>query len=201
MKLIFSQWRRTFDLRKALIPVTPECRTPPAVQILNHTIFLFQPLPELLLTKRTMTFSTKFIGDMPQNHTRMLSELFSQPAVDLCHFFSVYRWGITVIMSSTEQILLPLFIHTQYFRVLIRKPFRSCTGRCGQNCRNSLCVKWINHFFEPVKLIISLFRLQHRPGEHSYRYRINLCLFKILNVLFQYIRAVQPLLRVVVSAM
>lgn len=107
------------------------------------------------------------------------------------------RYNSDYVFHRTDSS--PLFIHTQYFRVLIRKPFRSCTGRCGQNCRNSLCVKWINHFFEPVKLIISSYPAS--PREHSYRYRIDLCLFKILNVLFQYIRAVQPLLRVVVSAM
>ena len=61
MKLCLTNLRRTLDLVKAVISMTPESGAPLIIQIFNSLIFLFQPVTKCFLAQRTMTFSSILI--------------------------------------------------------------------------------------------------------------------------------------------
>ena len=129
----------------------------------------------------------------------MFSEAFGKLLIDIKNLFTVYRRSITVVMSSTEKSSCPIRVHTENFLVFICHPFRSCSGWCGKYRINSFFIQIIDHFFQPVKVISSLFWLQHCPGKHSHGNGIDMGFFEIFDIFFQNIRSVQPLLRVVIA--
>ena len=59
----------------------------------------------------------------------------------------------------------------------------------------------INNLFQPAQIVLSFFWFQYCPGKDSYRYCINMGFFEIFNVFFQNVRAVKPLLRIIISTM
>ena len=136
---------------------------------------------------------------MPQKHCRMFSETFRKLLINIIDFFPVGRRGITVIMPSTEKSPCPVRTHAKNFFIFICHPFRSCSGRCGQDRINPFFIQIIDHLFQPVKVIFSLFRFQHCPGKHSHGNGIDMGFFEIFDIFFQNIRSVQPLLRVVIA--
>ena len=102
MKLCLTNLRRTLDLVKAVISMTPESGAPLIIQIFNSLIFLFQPVTKCFLAQRTMTFSAILIGNMPQDHTRMCGNLLCQLFVNNMYLLSVNRRSITMIMSESK---------------------------------------------------------------------------------------------------
>ena len=112
MKLCLTDLRQRFNLVKAVISMAPEGGAPPVIQIPNRLIFLLQPFAERILAQRTVTFSPIFIGNVPQNHAWMCSYFLRQFFINRMYFFSVYRRGITVIVTETKMISVTGLIHT-----------------------------------------------------------------------------------------
>ena len=179
--------------------MAPEGCAPSGIQILNGSIFLFQPFPEFFLAQRTVTFPAVFIGNMPQDHCRMFSEAFGKLLIDIKNLFTVYRRSITVVMSSTEKSSCPIRVHTENFLVFICHPFRSGSGWCGKDRINAFFIQIVNYRFQPVKVIFPFFRLQYSPGKHPHGNRVDMCFLKIFDIFFQNVRSVQPLLRIVIA--
>ena len=102
MKLCLTNLRRTLNLVKAVISMTPESGAPLIIQIFNSLIFLFQPVTKCFLAQRTMTFSSILIGNMPQDHTRMCGNLLCQLFINNMYLLSVNRRSITMIMSESK---------------------------------------------------------------------------------------------------
>ena len=82
VKLILpvAGWR--FDLLKAVINMAPENGIPPAVQFLDRPVPLFQPSPESILAQWAEALSAQLVGDMPEDHCRMMPEPSGQFPVD-----------------------------------------------------------------------------------------------------------------------
>ena len=87
---------------EASVYLTPESSSICFIQIINGTIFLFQPVTKCFLAQRTMTFSAILIGNMPQDHTRMCGNLLCQLFVNNMYLLSVNRRSITMIMSESK---------------------------------------------------------------------------------------------------
>ena len=127
MKLCLTNLRRTLNLVKAVIGMTPESGTPLIIQVFNSLVFLFQPVTKCFLAQRAVTFSTIFIGNMPQDHTRMCGNLLCQFLVNNMYLLSVNRRSITMIMSESKQRSVTCLIYTEHLRIFICHPFGSCT--------------------------------------------------------------------------
>ena len=102
MKLCLTNLRRTLNLVKAVIGMTPESGTPLIIQVFNSLVLLFQPVTKCFLTQWAVTFSAIFIGNMPQDHTRMCGNLLRQLFVNNMYLLSVNRRSITMIMSESK---------------------------------------------------------------------------------------------------
>ena len=82
---------RTFHLIEVLVRMTPECRIPGAVQLIQRAVFLLHPAAERLLAQRAVALSAIFIRNMPCNHARVVFEHFRQFRIDDSCFFPVNR--------------------------------------------------------------------------------------------------------------
>ena len=81
---------RRLDLRKIIVIVAPECCPPCLVQFFNIIVeFACKVLLETSHTKRTVTFSTKLIRNMPHHKSRMIPKLIHKLIDDRCNFFSI----------------------------------------------------------------------------------------------------------------
>lgn len=54
---------------------------------------------------------------------------------------------------------------------------------------------------QPIQVKLALLRLDGGPGEHAQRNYVDMCFFHQFHIFGQNIRAVQPLFRVIISAM
>ena len=106
-----------------------------------------------------------------------------------------------MIMPSPEQFPLPAAVDPQHLRIFLCQPPGSGTGRRREYYGNAVLIQMIDDFLHPVKPIDSLLRFQKRPGKNSQRNGIDSRLLKTLCILLQNLRMIQPLLRIVISAM
>ena len=126
MKLVLPLWGRGFNLIEAIVNMAPECGAPTGIQLLNGSIFFFQPFPEFLLTKRAIAFSAKLIGNVPQNHTRMTAQSLGKQLVHIVNFLPIYRRCIAMIMSASEKSSGAVRIHAKDLRILVGHPLWPC---------------------------------------------------------------------------
>ena len=108
MRPCLTDLRRSLNLVKVIISMTPEGGTPTVIQILDSLIFFLQPFAKCILAQRTVAFSAILIGNVPQNHAWMCSYFLRQFSINRMYFFSVYRRGITVIVTETKVISVPV---------------------------------------------------------------------------------------------
>ena len=201
MKLYFADLRRALDVVKALVGMAPECRAPAAVEILNGLIFFLQPVTESGLAERTMALSSIFVGNMPEDHCRMISEAFRQFLVDDPYLFPVNRRCIAMIVSGSKKLPSSGLVHPKHFRIFISQPFGTGTGGCRKDHADSFRIEPVNHLFHPVQTEHALFRFQGRPGENTKAHHVAAGFCQHFHILFQDIRSVQPLIRIVIAAM
>ena len=138
---------------------------------------------------------------MPEDHCRMISEAFRQFLVDDPYLFPVNRRCIAVIVSGSKKLPSSGLIHPKHFRIFISQPFWTGTGGCRKDHADSFRIKPVNHLFHPVQTEHALFRFQGRPGENAKAHYIAAGFYQHFHILFQNIRSIQPLIRIVISAM
>ena len=199
VKIHFSYGGRALHLIKTLICMAPERCTPAIIQPADGSILFLQPLSEFLLAQRTVAFPTVLIGNMPKYHAWMASQMFYQLSINLLYLLPIDRGRITVVVAAAKQGSSPLAIHPQHLRIFISQPLGPGTGRGSQNSRNSVFIKPVYHILQPLNLNVSFLRLQAGPRKHAKAYSIDPCLFKIFHILFQNIRSVQPLFRIIIT--
>ena len=126
MQPAFPIGHRAVDLGPVRIGMAPEGSPPGMVQIIQRLVLFLQPFPEGLLALRTMTgcigsVSAVFIGDMPQDNARMISQMPGQLMVNLFHFLSHNRRGVTEVMPSPRKMRTPsglICLTSSYFAVI-----------------------------------------------------------------------------------
>ena len=130
----------------------------------------------------------------------MIAEGFCQLPVDLIDLLAVSGRGVAVVMAFAKEGPSAVFIHPKNFRISVCQPVGTSTGWSSQVYGHAVGVEPVDDLLHPVKLVMSLFGFQHGPGKDSKGNTVNACFFKVFQVLFQDIRPVQPLIRVIVTA-
>lgn len=77
----------------------------------------------------------------------------------------------------------------------------ACTAGRSQNGVDTVFIKSLNTLLQKREIVFSFLRLQRGPGEDSQRHHINPGSLHLPDILLQNIRAVQPLIGIVVPAM
>ena len=197
---VFALGGRAFDLAPIGVVVAPERCIPCLVQCVKAAVTLLQPGAECVLAELAVTLAAELVADMPQDHGRVIAETLSQLAVDDCHFFTVDRRSVAMILAAVVQFAHAVAAHTAHLGVFLGQPGRSCgAGRC-QNGRDAVCVQVVDDIGQPVQVELALLRLERGPGEHAQRNHVDVCFFHQFHIFGKDIRAVQPLLGVIISA-
>ena len=196
----FRHFTGRFHLRPVGVAVAPERCPPRLIEVFQRSIALFQPLAEFFLTQRAVAVAGKLVGQVPEDDRRMMRIPLRQRRVHLPHFAAVNRAGQAVIVPSAKMVALIVLIHAQDFGVLLRHPRRTRARRRCQNDVDAAAPQPVDDFVQPREVVHAVLRLQPRPRENRNRHTVHMCLMHQLDVLFQNLRMIQPLVRVIVAA-
>ena len=105
-----------------------------------------------------------------------------------------------MIMSEPEEISPAALVYTENLRIFVCHPLGAGSCRCGQNGVNPIFMQITDYIFQPFRLVNAFLRLQGGPGKNPETHHIAACLLEHFNIFFQNIRSVQPLFRIVVTA-
>ena len=195
---MFAQQIRQDNFFPVIERMSPECRIPDAVHLLNRVVLLFQPHAKCLLAIFAVTLSAVFIGDMPCHNIVIVFVMFRQLLRQPCRIHAVDGTVRAGIVSATELALHSVELRAQDFRVPVCHPSRMRAGRC---CKHNLQPVFLHQFHNAVqfcKIIGALVRLQHCPGKHIECHRINVRQPKQVHIFLP--GCLIPLLRIVVAA-
>ena len=198
---VFSLRGGAFDLRPFGVIVAPEPGVPRLVDRFQRAVPCLEPAAERGLTQFTVAVTAHFVGDMPEQNSRVTAELLRQLLVDDAYFFAVERRGIAVVLAPVVQLPDAVCPDTAHLGVLVRHPCGTRRTGGGQNGGNAIVIQVVDDIGQPVQLVHALLRFQRRPREHPQRHRVDAGLFHQRNILCQNVRPVEPLFRVIVPAM
>ena len=105
-----------------------------------------------------------------------------------------------MVVAFAEEDALAVPIDAQHLRILARHPRRTCAGGRRQIDAHACGVEIIDDFGHPVQVILALFGLERGPGKDAQRYDVDVCFFHQLDILCKDIRAMQPLVGIIVRA-
>ena len=131
----------------------------------------------------------------------MPAEAFGQLFVDVPDLFPVVGRGIAVIVTSPHMIPHEIRTHPKDFRVIQSHPDGAGAGRGGKHGVDTVVVQVIDDLFKPVKFVVPFLGFKCGPGKDADRSCINMGSLHQLDIFFQDVRAVQPLVRIIVAAM
>ena len=189
-----------FDLVPVGVVVAPEAGVPGFIQGVQGAVTALQPAAELSLTERAMAFAPHLVGDVPEDDGGVVPEALGQFLVDGAHLLSVDGRGIAVVLPAVVQLPHAVGTHPAHLGVLVGHPGWPGRAGGGQDGRDTTLVQIMDDVGQPVEVIDPLFRLEQRPGEHPQRHHVHVGLLHQVKVLCQDVGAVQPLFRVIVSA-
>ena len=198
---VLSMGRRAFDLAPFGVVVAPKGGIPGFVQRVQAAVTLLQPGAESVLAQLAAALAAKLVADVPQDHGRVITEALGQFAVDDGHFFAVDRRSVAVVLAAVVQFAHAVAAHTAHLGVLLGQPGRACGAGRGQNGGDTVGVQVVDDVRQPIQVKLALLRLDGGPGEHAQRNYVDMCFFHQFHIFGQNIRAVQPLFRVIISAM
>jgi hypothetical protein len=192
--------KRRLHLVKAVVVVAPEASPPGMVQGINGMILFFQPAAEALLAQRAVAFAAQLIGNVPQDQAGVVAHSVDQVVQQLLYLLAVDGAGQAVVVAHALVVPYTVGLHAQHFGVFACQPVGLCTsGRCQLGI-NALVIQSIHDLAQPSKVIFPLARLICCPGKHTQRNAVHSGLFHHADVRFKNIRAVQPLIRVIIAA-
>lgn len=148
-----------------------------------------------------MAVTAHLVGDMPEQDSRVIAEPLCQLLVDDADFFPVDRRCIAVILPPVVQLPDPVCPDSAHLGVFVCHPSRAGrTGRCKDRI-DSIGIQVMDDVSQPIQL---KYPLCGSNVDHENTPSVTVltwCLFHQFDVLRQNIGPVQPLFRVVVSAM
>lgn len=103
-------------------------------------------------------------------------------------------------MTVPEIIELTVLEGQANLRIFVRQPERPGGGRRGQEKMYPVGVQALDTGIEPIESENPLFGLERAPGENAEVHVIDPGRFHQPDILLEYLRAMQPLFRVVVAA-
>ena len=198
---VFSLRGRAFNLRPVGVIVAPEPGVPCLVDRFQRAVPRLEPAAERGLTQLAVAVAAHFVGDMPEQDSRVAAEPLCQLLVDDADFFTVERRGIAVVLAAVVQLPDTVCPDTARLGVLVCHPCGARRTGGGQNGGNAVVIQAVDDVGQPVQRKHTLLRLQRRPGENPQRYRVDMGFFHQRNILRENVWPVEPLLRVIVTAM
>ena len=189
-----------FDLVPIGIIMAPEPGVPGFVQGFQAAVAGLQPAAEFRLAERAVAVAAHLVGDVPEDHRRVAAKAAGQLLVDGAHLLPEQGRGVAVVLAAAEQFPGAVGPHPAHIGVSLRHPGRARRAGGGQNGRDAVGIQGVDDRFQPVEVVFPFPRLHHRPGKHPQRHHVHMGLFHHRDVLFQDIRPVQPLFRVVIPA-
>ena len=130
----------------------------------------------------------------------MVGVVFCQQGVDLGDLFPVQRRGVAVVLAVTVEVPQPVWTDTQHLRIFLRQPLGSCAGGRGEDGVDAVGIEPVDDLIQPAEVVNALFRLQLCPGENAQAHTVDVGFPEQPDVLFQNLRLIQPLFRVIVAA-
>ena len=189
------------DLLEAVVMMAPEGGPPGLVQLPDiMTKLLRQIFPEPLDTAGAITLSPELIGNMVHNDPRMRAEALCKLPVNGSHLGAVGKGAHAVVVAHAMVIAHSPVIHPHGLRVLLVQPGRTRPRGRGQHRVNAVFIQIVYNPLHPPKVELPLHRLISRPGEHPQGHAVDARLFHQAHILLQYVRPVQPLVRIVIPA-
>ena len=192
--------KRRVNLVKIIVVVAPEASPPRVVQIVDGLVLLAQPYAEALLTAGAVAVAAQLVGDVPQNQPRVVTDSLDELFNDETDFFAVDRAAGAGVVPHTLMVGHAVGLHAQNLRVLAGHPVRFGAAGGGQLGVDARCIQAVHRLAKPGEIILSLARLVLSPSKNAQRGGVHAGLFHHLDVLFQDIRPVKPLVGVVVPA-
>ena len=196
----FAQGGGRVDLLKGGILLAPEGGPPAAVQLLHGAVFVFKPAPEGGGAQRAIAVPAEFVADVPHDHPGMAPEALAQLHIDFPHLAAVVGAGQAVVVPFAEKAPAPLFVGAQHGGVFFGEPRGARAGGGGQVGIDSVVVQAADDVLQPGEIIFPVPLFKGAPCEDAQRNAVHVGFFHHFQVRLQNIRAVQPLVRVIVPA-
>ena len=130
----------------------------------------------------------------------MAAKAGGQLLVDLLHLLAVDGGGVAVVVALAEEDAPAVRAHAQHLRVLARQPRGTRAGGRSQIDAHAGGIEIVDDFAHPVKVVLPLLGLKRGPREDAQRDDVHVRLLHQLDVFGENVRAVEPLVGVVVRA-
>ena len=189
------------DLVKGIKGMAPEAGPPGVVELADVVVIPFpQPVLEFFPAEVAAAGPAELVGDVPENHAGMLAVPLGQAGVHLPHLLAVNRGGDAVVVASSVEVALSGGEDPADLRVFFIHPGGSGPGGGCQDGIDAVLIEAVDGLVHPVKGIYALLRFQGGPGKDAQGDAVDAGFFHQLDILFQDIGAVQPLIGVIVPA-
>ena len=198
MDAVFAVRRGTLDVGEIRIVMAPELAVPGLVDRLNRAVFFPEPAAERLLAELAVAFAAVFVGKMPHDHAGMTAKAGGQLLVHLLDFLAVDGRGVAVVVALAEKVAHAVRAYAQHLRVFARHPRGARARGCCQIHPDAGGIEIVDDLRHPVEVVLALLGLKGCPGENAQRDDADIRFFHQLNVLREDVRAVKPLIRIVI---
>ena len=189
------------NLRKIVEAVGPEAGPPGLVQFFDIIMIApAQPFLPGIFAMPAVAVAPQLVADVPHQKPRMVGEALSQGRVDCSHPVAEGGRRHAVIVPQSVVVPDPALVAAHGLGVFLVQPRRPRPGGCRENNVNSVLIQPVHDLGQPVQLEIVFRRLFRRPGKYAERHAVDSCFLEVFDVLFEYVRPVQPLVRIVVAA-
>jgi len=188
------------DLIPVGVGMAPEGVAPGAVEGFERSVTLLQPFAELRNAEVAMAAPAVFVGDVPGGEGGVVAVAFRQLRVDLCELLPIDGGAPAMIVPPMIGFPEPVFIHPADFRMRLCQPGGFRAARRGEDDVKLMLGHAVHDPVEPVEMINAGSRLERGPTEDSDGKRVASGFFHQLEVAVDDLRGVEPLIRVIISA-
>ena len=131
----------------------------------------------------------------------MIADFFCQLSINDAYFFTIYFGRKAVVVAKAMASSDTHVVDTHDLRIFTVQP-RGARGRWGcQDRIDPVLIETVHDLMQPLQMKLAFSRLIHGPGKHTESRFVDAGLLHVLDIFFQDIRAVQPLLRIIISTM
>ncbi len=188
-------------LVEIVVAMAPKESPPGAVELFDViVVFLSQIFTEFRYTVVAVAFPAELVGDVVHDHAGMGAEPLRQLSVYEGHLLPVDGGAHAVVVASAVVLPHAHLVHPHGLGVFCVQPGGAGSRGRGQHGVDAVLIEPVYDLRQPVKIVLSLLGLQHRPGKNAYAGAVDAGLLHQLHVLLQDVRPVQPLLGIVVAA-
>ena len=147
-----------------------------------------------------MALAAVLVGEVPEDDAGVAPEAARERLIDSLHLLAVDGRGVAVVMARAEELARAVGVDAHHLGILLREPRRPCAAGRGEVDGDSGGVEAVDDLLHPVEIVAPFLGLQRAPGEDAQRDDVDVCLLHQLNVALEDVRAVEPLVGMVIRA-